>query len=86
MQTSQRPALSQFSEIGQGFSLEEAVALVNHEVMKRQDRHKPTSLENIGLISGLSTFSNEIELTISFFDHQEIATKSVFEANYLKIT
>lgn len=73
-------------EFGQGFSLEEAVALMNHEVVKKVDISKSNSLEKIGLVSGLSTFKDEIELTISFLDHHEVANKSAFEANYLKVT
>ena len=86
MQVSRKGFSPEINEIGQGFSLEEAVALVNHEVMKKQDRHKPTEIENIGLISGLSTFNDEVELTISFIDREEKATKSTFESNYFQIT
>lgn len=78
--------LHQITKIGRGFSLEEATSLINHEVIKKIDRHKPRSMENIGLISGLSTKEDEIEITISFLGREDNATKSIFKSNYLKLT
>ena len=73
-------------EISEGFALEEATSLINHEVIKKSNEDKRTTVENVGLISGLSTYNDEIEITINFLNHEEKVTKSVFNSNYLKIT
>ena len=52
------------------FSLQEAYQLLNHEVIRAVDRHelpKP-SIEKTGIIVGILTMNDEIEILIKFMD------------------
>lgn len=86
MDIKQSTAMFQITEIGTGFSIDEAASLINHEVVKKHDQHKPITIENIGLISGLSMLNDQVEITITYIYHEEKATKADFEANFVRLT
>ena len=76
----------QIIEIGCGFSLDEAVNLIHHEVLRKEDFGKQESLEHIGIVSGLSTINDEIKVLIQFMNSSIELTKSEFEAILIKLT
>lgn len=76
---------SQLSEIGRGFTLDEAVQLLHREVMQKHEKNNPQSVKNIGVISGLLTLHDEIELVVKFLDRIEPYTKAEFSASLTTI-
>ena len=64
-----------------GFTIEEVVALLNLTVIK-QNRSQHYQPENIGLIVGVLTLSDEVEMVIKFVDHVTQFTKREFNKQY----
>lgn len=63
------------------FTIEEVVALLNLTVIK-QNRSHHYQPENIGLIVGVLTLNDEVEMVIKFVDHVTQFTKREFNKQY----
>lgn len=63
------------------FTIEEVVALLNLTVIK-QNRSQHYQPENIGLIVGVLTLNDEVEMVIKFVDHVTQFTKREFNKQY----
>lgn len=81
-----RTNLFEISEFGSGFSINEAVRLLNHEVIHKSHLHDTHSLEKIGLISGLLTINDEVEIIIQFYESTEKFTKQEFNSEFVRVT
>ena len=80
----QTNAQSQIFDLDFGFELEEAFALLNLTVVNIDHNASPPAITEIGIISGLLTINDEIELVIKFLDELRQYKKSEFTAQ-LKI-
>jgi len=72
--------------IGGGFTLEEATKLMHHEVVRKSDQNKAQSIETIGVISGVLSINDQIELVIQFYGGIEQFIKEEFEAQLIVTT
>jgi len=86
MNSAKSEIMRQFGECGQGFTLEEAFKLINHEVIRKQENPPSQSIEHVGVISGLLALNDEVELVIRFLDSIELFTKEAFTASLKTIT
>lgn len=67
-----------------GFEVEEACELLNLTVVNLNESTTPSSISEIGIICGVLTVNEEVELVIKFIDELRQYTKSEFVA-HLKI-
>lgn len=63
------------------FTIQEVVALINYTVIKH-DRGDHFVPENLGIICGVLTLNQEIEMVVKFVDRVGQFTKSEFNKNY----
>lgn len=75
----------QFFNLNAGFTLEEATKLIYQEVVKKEDLHKPRTIENIGIVSGVLALNDELEVVVQFYSEMQQYIKEEFE-NHLVIT
>uniref|UniRef100_UPI00259AC001 hypothetical protein n=1 Tax=uncultured Rheinheimera sp. TaxID=400532 RepID=UPI00259AC001 len=75
--------MNQIKEINPmaNFTIEEVVALLNLPVIK-QNRTEHFQPENIGLIVGVLTLNDEVEMVVKFIDHVTQFTKREFNKQY----
>jgi hypothetical protein len=69
--------------IGGGFTLEKAVKLMHHEVIRKSDKDKPQSIEIIGVISGILTINDQMEIVVQFYGGVEQFTEAEFDSNLI---
>jgi len=50
------------------FELEEAVALMNLHVVRKEDLDQPPTIEQLGYVAGVVSLNSEIEVLIKFLD------------------
>ncbi len=62
------------------FELQEAVSLINKTVSKKGQNVSSTT--DIGIISGVLSLNDQIELVVKFEDSIEQCTKDEFKTNY----
>lgn len=67
-----------------GFELQEACALINYTVVGLDNSAKNPRIADIGIICGVLTVNDEVELVVKFMDELRQYTKSEFAKN-LKI-
>lgn len=67
-----------------GFELDEACALINLTVVDLDRTAEPAQIKDIGIICGVLTVNDEVELVIKFLDELRQYTRSEF-LNTLKI-
>lgn len=60
-----------------GYTLEEAVSLMNLHVVKKEHvkKNKPPAIENLGYIAGVVSLNDEIEIIVKFHDEMLQLTK-----------
>lgn len=63
------------------FSIKEVVALLNYTVIKH-DKGGHFMPENLGIICGVLTLNNEVEMVVKFIDRVGQFTKSEFNRHY----
>ncbi len=63
------------------FSIKEVVALLNYTVIKH-DKGDHFVPENLGIICGVLTLNNEVEMVVKFIDRVGQFTKSEFNKHY----
>lgn len=63
------------------FSIKEVVALLNYTVIKH-DKGDHFLPENLGIICGVLTLNNEVEMVVKFIDRVGQFTKSEFNKHY----
>lgn len=63
------------------FSIKEVVALLNYTVIKH-DKGAHFLPENLGIICGVLTLNNEVEIVVKFIDRVGQFTKSEFNKHY----
>ena len=63
------------------FTVNEVVQLINRPVI-RHDRTADFKPENIGLIVGVLTLNEEVEMVVKFIDRVTQFTKTEFAASY----
>jgi hypothetical protein len=63
------------------FAIDEVVKLINMTVIRNNldDKFKP---ENLGIIVGVLTLNDEVEMVVKFIDRITQFTKSEFSRNY----
>jgi len=83
MKLQTRPNLGDFP-MDYGFEIEEACALLNYAVVELDNNSKKPQIRDIGIIVGVLTFNDEVELIVKFLDELRQYTKSEF-ASQLKI-
>lgn len=76
----------QFFNLNAGFTLEEATKLIYQEVVKKKDHNKPKTIENIGIVSGVLTLNDEIEIVVQFFGEMGQFVKDEFESQLVIVT
>jgi len=67
-----------------GFEIEEACELLNLTVVALDNTHTPPRISEIGIICGVLTCNEEVEIVIKFLDQLRQYTKAEFIAQ-LKI-
>lgn len=65
----------------QSFSVDEVVRLINRPVI-RNDKGNKFTPENIGLIVGVVTLNQEVEMVVKFIDRITQFTKTEFNRTY----
>ena len=83
------------SEIGdwdpsRQFSLEEAVTLINRIVVNRPDKHyenvkRDMPIECLGIVSGVLTLNDEIEVLVKLYTEVRQYNKAAFEKNFMLV-
>ncbi len=63
------------------FSISEVVALINYTVIKH-DRGDQFVPENLGIICGVLTLNEEVEVVVKFIDRVSQFTKAEFQRSY----
>ena len=66
----------------ENFELEEAFALMDRVVIRGKNKNKKHPSLDFGVVSGLLTVNEEIELVIKFLDGLSQYTKSEFTAQF----
>lgn len=61
-----------------GFELDEACALINLTVVDLDITNEPAEIKDIGIICGVLTVNEEVELVIKFFDELRQYTRAEF--------
>ena len=71
-----------------GFTVEEVTRLIDHEVIHKDHQHylPNTPVEVVGIVCGVLTMNNEIEMLVKFMKSMAQLSKSEFETNYLMPT
>lgn len=69
----------------QSFTVDEVVSLINRPVI-RHDRGDKFVPANIGLIVGVVTLNQEVEMVVKFIDRVTQFTKAEFTSNYRVIS
>ena len=61
-----------------GFDLDEACSLINLTVVAIDNQSEPPSIQEIGIICGVLTVNDEVELVIKFLDELRQYIKAEF--------
>lgn len=76
--------LSREQQMPSEFSVEDATALLHSTVIKL-DAQEPFSISDIGIVCGLLTFNDEVEIVIKFADQLGQYTRSEYELTFRQI-
>jgi hypothetical protein len=76
----------EFFTIGGGFTLEEATKLMYQEVVKKENQHKPKTVERVGVVLGVLSLNDEIEVVVQFLGEMEQFVKDEFESQLVIVT
>lgn len=68
-----------------GFALEEATALLNQHIIRKQDIEKSPLPENIGFVAGVLTLNDEVEVLVKFIDEAVQFTKYEFQSQLVQL-
>lgn len=69
--------------IGGGFTLGDATKLMHHEVIRKADKDKPQTIERIGIVSGVLSINDQIEVVVKFYSCIEQFTEAEFESKLI---
>lgn len=61
-----------------GFEIDEACALINLTVVDLDTTQEPPQIKDIGIICGVLTVNDEVELVVKFLDELRQYTKDEF--------
>lgn len=62
-----------------GYTLEEATAMIHAEVVFKEDYSRNPPIEKRGFVAGVISLNDEIELLVKFDDNLIQVTKAAFE-------